>query len=63
MAPNLAASQHALIRNMTVDRAFTYPQIADVVDCSRGAVKAISANLRRLGSSTALPNRGAALDP
>jgi transposase len=58
MAPNLAASQHALIQDMIVDRAFTYPEIAAVVGCSSGAVKAISANLRRFGSTTAPPNHG-----
>jgi transposase len=58
MAPNLAASQHALIRDMIFEKAFTYPPIAAAAGCSTGAVKAISANLRRFGSTTAPPNRG-----
>ena len=55
MAPNLAASQHAL---MITGKALTYLQIAEVAGCSTGAVKAISADLRRFGSTTAPPNHG-----
>jgi hypothetical protein len=58
VAPNLVGLQNALIQDMIVDKAFTYPQIVEVVGCSPGAVKAISANLRPFGSTTALPNRG-----
>jgi transposase len=58
MAPNLAASQHELIRNMIIDGGFTHPEIAWTAECSRDAVKAISANLRRFGSTTAPRNGG-----
>lgn len=57
LAPNLAPAQHALIRDMIADGSFTYMQIARTLGCSRDAVKAISANLRRFGSTTA-PHNG-----
>ena len=43
---------------MIIDKAFTYPPIVDVAGCSTGAIKAISANLRRFGSTTAPPSCG-----
>lgn len=58
MATNLGAAQHELIRDMILDGSCTYPQIAAAAECSRDAVKAISANLRRFGSTTAPRNGG-----
>jgi hypothetical protein len=58
MAPNLAASQHALIQDMIDDGALTYRQIARAANCGAAAVKAIGRNLRDFGSTTAPPNRG-----
>ena len=58
MAPNLAAAQHDLIRDMNIDGASTYAEIGRAAECSRDAVKAISANLRRYGSTTAPHNGG-----
>ena len=56
MAPNLAASQHELIRDMIVDGSFSYREIAGAARCSCGAIKVISTNLRLFGSTTAPPN-------
>jgi transposase len=58
MAPNLADSQHILIRDMIVAGGFNYSQIAEAVECSRDVVKAVSANLQRFGSTTAPRNGG-----
>ena len=58
MAPNLATSQHVMIRDMITHGGFSYPKIARAAGCSTGAVKAISANLRCFGSTTAPPNGG-----
>lgn len=46
MAPNLAASQHALIWDMISGQASTYPQIVkSLISRSADPVKAISAKL------------------
>jgi transposase len=58
MAPNLPASQHALIQHMIDDGRFTNRQIAKAAHCSIPAVKAIKRNLRDFGSTTAPPNGG-----
>lgn len=58
MAPNLAASQHDLIRDMLINEASTYREIAKAAGCSGDAVKAISSNLRHFGSTTAPRNGG-----
>jgi hypothetical protein len=50
MAPNLAAAQHDLIRDMIVNGATTYAEIAEAAECSTDAVKGISANLRCYGA-------------
>jgi hypothetical protein len=47
---NLAASQHALIWDMIIEKAFTYHQIAEVISYSPDSVKARSANLWRFGA-------------
>jgi len=41
---------------MILDGAFKYGQIAQAAKCSRGAVQAISANLKRFGTTTASHN-------
>ena len=58
MAPNLAASQHALSRGMLDDRRLKAWQIAKLVPCSIRTIKALRANLRRFDSTTAPHNRG-----
>jgi hypothetical protein len=56
MAPNLAESQHAQIRDMILsNRPAT--EIADVVGCSERSVFAIKSNLRCF-SSTKAPSNG-----
>ena len=59
MALNLAALQHQLIRDMIADGLFSYREITRAARYSRGAIKAISVNLRLFGSTTApLNSRG-----
>ena len=56
MAPNLAESQHAQIRDMILSN---HPpaEIADAVGCSERSVFAIQWNLRHFGS-TKTPSNG-----
>ena len=58
MAPKLGVETHTLIRDMIIDGTSTHAQIALAANCSKDAVKAISANLRRFGSTTAPRNGG-----
>ena len=58
MAPNLAASQRDMIRDMIVTRKLTAAQIADAASCSVGAVKYIRSNLRCFGTVRAPCNGG-----
>jgi transposase len=53
MAPNLAASQHELIRDMIVSKSLKTDQMADVAGCSSRSVKAIRSNLRCFGTTRA----------
>jgi len=46
MAPNLAASQHDMIRDMIMSKSLKTDQMADVAGCSPRSVKAIRSNLR-----------------
>jgi transposase len=55
MAPNLAESQHAQIRDMILSNRPT-AEIADVTGCSERSVFAIQSNLRYLGSTKAPSN-------
>jgi transposase len=55
MAPNLAESQHAQIRDMILDNRPS-AEIADVVNCSERSVFAIKSNLRLFGSTKAPSN-------
>ncbi|RYN15552.1 hypothetical protein AA0115_g12996 [Alternaria tenuissima] len=53
MAPNLAASQHDLIRDMILDNSLTTPQMADVAGCSERSIRHIRSNLRCFGTTKA----------
>jgi hypothetical protein len=55
MAPNLAESQHAQIRDMILSNR-PPAKIADAVSCSRRSVFAIKSNLRSFGSTKAPSN-------
>lgn len=55
MAPNLAESQHAQIRDMILSSR-PPAEIADVVGCSERSVFAIQSNLRHFGSTKAPSN-------
>ncbi|THC88362.1 hypothetical protein EYZ11_012193 [Aspergillus tanneri] len=57
MAPNLAASQHELIRDMILSRSLTTAQMADVAGCSERSIRYIRSNLRLFGSVKAPPNK------
>ena len=56
MAPNLAESQHALIKDMSHSKQLKAEDIADVAGCSTRAIYRIKKNLRCYGSTTAPPN-------
>jgi hypothetical protein len=53
MAPNLAPSQHDLIRAMILDKKLKAREIASVAECSECSIKAIRSNLHE-----APPNDG-----
>jgi hypothetical protein len=57
MAPNLAESQHALIKDISQSKQFKAKDIANVARCSRRAVYRIEENLRCYGSTRAPPSR------
>ncbi|GCB25593.1 hypothetical protein AAWM_08478 [Aspergillus awamori] len=50
MAPNLAPSQHELIRDMILSRSLTTAQMAGVANCSERSIRHIRSNLRLFGS-------------
>jgi transposase len=56
MAPNLAASQHELIRDMILSKSLTTAQMADVAGCSERSIRYIRSNLRWFGIVKASPN-------
>lgn len=58
MAPNLAASQHALSQGMLANGRLKAWQVAENIPCSTRTVKAHRANIRRFGTTTAPRNRG-----
>lgn len=58
MAPNLAASQHALIRDMILSKSLTTSQMADAAGCSERSIRAIKSNLRYFGTTKAPANGG-----
>lgn len=53
MAPNLAASQHDLIRDMILSNSLTTAQMADAAGCSERSVRHIRSNLRCFGTTRA----------
>ena len=55
MAPNLAASQHALIRD-TILAGYKNAVIARTANCRASLVRRIRANMRCYGSTKAPPN-------
>lgn len=57
MAPNLAASQHTLIRDMILDGSPTNADIAKVARCSPRTVRSLRENVRLFGSTRA-PHNG-----
>jgi transposase len=56
MAPNLALSQHDLIRDMILDGSLTQAQMADVAGCSGRTIRNIATNVRLFGSTRAPAN-------
>jgi hypothetical protein len=56
MAPNLAESQHALIKDMSHSKQFKAEEIADVARCSPRAIYRIKKNHCCFGSTKALSN-------
>jgi len=56
MAPNLAASQYAIIHDMIVSGTLSAAQMADVAGCSKRSIKSIRSNLRCFGTTKASPN-------
>ena len=56
MAPNLALSQHDLIRDMILDGSLTQQQMADVAGCSDRTIRNIATNVRLFGSTRAPAN-------
>jgi transposase len=56
MAPNLAASQLELIRDMIHSKSLTTSQMAEAAGCSERSIKTIRSNLRLFGSVRAPPN-------
>ena len=56
MAPNLAESQHAEIRDMIHSKSLNAVQMAKVAGCSDRSVRAIRSNLRYFGSTKAPSN-------
>jgi hypothetical protein len=53
MAPNLAASQHELIRDMILSNVLTTAQMADVAGCSDRSIRHIRSNLECFGTTRA----------
>lgn len=56
MAPNLAESRYAEIRNMILSKSLNAAQMAKVASCSDCSVRAILSNLRYFGLTKAPSN-------
>jgi transposase len=56
MAPNLAVSQHDLIRDMLLDGSLSQVDMAKVAGCSDRTIRNIAANLRMFGRTKAPAN-------
>jgi len=56
MAPNLAESQHALIKDISYSQQFKAKEIANIAQCNPHTIYRIKQNLRCFGSTKALSN-------
>jgi transposase len=56
MAPNLAESQHEVIRDMILSKSLTDPQKAEVAGCSARSIRGIRSNLHYFGTTRAPSN-------
>jgi transposase len=56
MPPNLAASQHAIIRDMVLSKSLKVKEMAAVAGCSDRTIRAIASNLRYFNSTKAPSN-------
>jgi transposase len=56
MAPNLARSQHDLIRDMILDGSLTQVKMANVAGCSDRTIRNIDTNMRLFGNTRAPAN-------
>jgi hypothetical protein len=53
MAPNLAPSQHDLIRDMILDNKLKTYEMANIAECSERSIKAIHSNVHYFGTTKA----------
>ena len=53
MAPNLAPSQHDLIRDMILDNKLKAYEMANIAECSERSIKAIRSNVHYFGTTKA----------
>jgi hypothetical protein len=58
MAPNLACSQHNLIKDMILHKKLKANKRADIAECSERSIKAIRSNIYYYGTTKAPPNGG-----
>ena len=58
MAPNLAAAQHAQIRDMILSGELTDVQMARIAGCSARSIQTIRLNIRLFGTTIAPRNGG-----
>ena len=56
MAPNLAESQHIVIRDMILDGSLKQREMADAASCSDRTIRNMNANIRAFGSTKAPAN-------
>jgi transposase len=56
MAPNLARSQHDLIRDMILDKSLSQVEMANVAGCSDRTIRNIGSNIRLFGETRAPAN-------
>ena len=56
MAPNLAASQHAMIYDIIVSKTLSAAQMADAANYSKRLIKRIRSNICCFGTTKAPPN-------
>jgi transposase len=58
MAPNLALSQHELIKDMILDKKLKTNRMAEIAECNERSIKAIRSNMYFYGTTTAPSNGG-----